>query len=374
MSLSNSYCPPRSIHISEEVKFQRQRIDPSNLKQQSLSLQPSQFNALTTLSSLSTKPIQRSVGLYFYRRGLKAGFHGSPTLLSFIRTDLISNWQQYLKNPVLQHPAWLSYPNIKSLELHPRLPICVGYWDGTTTAIAPNANMLQNDRIISDLLRLTDSPKAFNSTQTHLTTPKGSRSFSSILRIAITIHIRPIGEDDEDEENHSQLSVKPEVNDCPSPPSISSSSKKGTSSILSSASKTPVTVPLLSSDAIIIKSDNEDDSSSATSRSTTQEDTPPPSYLPSNNPPASPPLHIPHHTSNSQHNRPATPKSNFHPNSLLGRKRSLTLLSPQKITTRSTRELKRKQSDKIGESAILTLTEDLENSDRTIAKSIDKRD
>ena len=69
MSLSGAYCPPRSIHVSEEVKFQRQRIDPVVLKDQSQSLSRSPFNTLTTLTT-STKPIQRSVGLYFYRSGL----------------------------------------------------------------------------------------------------------------------------------------------------------------------------------------------------------------------------------------------------------------------------------------------------------------
>ena len=117
MSLSSSYKTPRSIHISEEVKFQRQRVDPS--KTPSDTLRSGKFNTLTTLSSISTKPIQRSVGLYFYRRGLKAGFHRSPTLLDFNRSQQIPDWQDYLKNLIFQHPAWLSYPNIKSYELHP---------------------------------------------------------------------------------------------------------------------------------------------------------------------------------------------------------------------------------------------------------------
>ena len=206
MTLSTSYRPPRSVHVSEEVKFQRQRVDP--VKEQPESLPSSKFNTLTTSSSSFMKPIQRSVGLYFYRRGLKAGFHGSPTLLNFTRSERIPNWQLYLKNLVLQHPVWLSYPNIKTMELHPRLPICVGFWDGTTTGIGPNANILQNSGLISDLLRLTDCPQVSNLTQTTLTPSKGSRSVSSILRMAITIHIRPIGDDSEDEENHSHLPLK----------------------------------------------------------------------------------------------------------------------------------------------------------------------
>ena len=94
------------------------------------------------------------------------------------------------------------------MELHSRLPICVGFWDGTTTGIAPNANVLPDSGLISDLLCLTDCPRVSNFTQTTLTSSKGSQSISSILRMTITIHIRPIGEDSEDEENHSQLLIK----------------------------------------------------------------------------------------------------------------------------------------------------------------------
>ena len=122
----------------------------------------------TTLNSSSIKPVQRSIGLFFYRRGLKAGFYRSPTLAEFIRTEQVPNWQQYLKNIVLQHSAWLSYPNIKSFELYPLLPICVGFWDGTTSGVAPNANPLQNSWVIGDLLRLTDNPKGLSLTQTQL--------------------------------------------------------------------------------------------------------------------------------------------------------------------------------------------------------------
>lgn len=155
------------------------------------------------LSNTSTKPIPRSVGLYFYRRGFKAGFHGSPTLLDFNRFQQIPDWQQYLKNLVLQHPACISYPNIKFYELHPRLPICAGYWDGTTTGIASNAN----------LLRLTDKPNCPHSVQTQLVTVKGSRSVSSILRMAITIHLQQIGDDSDDEDSNIQPSIKQEAID-----------------------------------------------------------------------------------------------------------------------------------------------------------------
>jgi len=102
-------------------------------------------------------------------------------LVEFIRTEQVSNWQQYLKNIVLQHPAWLAYPNIKAFELHPQLPICVGFWDGTTAGVAPNANPLQNTGLISDLLRLTDNPKGLNFTQTQLSNTKSGKITSLIL-------------------------------------------------------------------------------------------------------------------------------------------------------------------------------------------------
>lgn len=174
MSLPGSYQSSRTAQISEEVKFQRQRVISDD--QPKLSSR-GRFNALNLLSSPSTKPVQQSIGLFFYRRGLKAEFHESPTLVEFIRTEPVPNWQHYLKNIVLQHPAWLAYPNIKSFELHPRLPICVGFWDGTTTGVAPNANPLQDSGIISDLLRLTDNPKGPNSTQTTLSNSKSSKTF-----------------------------------------------------------------------------------------------------------------------------------------------------------------------------------------------------
>lgn len=201
MTLPNAFQPPRSIHISEEVKFHRQRVDPS--LQNSEPIHHGRFNTLATLSGNSTKPVQRSIGLYFYRRELKAGFHGSPTLVSFLHTERVPDWQQYLKNIVLQHPAWLSFPNIKSFELRPRLPICVGFWDGTTTGVAPNVNQLQSGGVIADLLRLTDNPKGHSGSQSQLPHLRGGRSTSSILRMAITIHIRPIGDESDEEDNNT---------------------------------------------------------------------------------------------------------------------------------------------------------------------------
>ena len=366
MSLSTSYRPPRSIHISEEVKFQKQRVDPA--KELSQSIPSSKFNTLTTSSSSLTKPTQRSVGLYFYHRGLKVGFHRSPTLVTFTRTERIPNWHQYLKNLVLQHPAWLSYPNIKTMELHPRLPICVSFWDGTTTGIAPNANVLPDSGLISDLLRLTDCPRVSNFTQTTLTSSKGSRSISSILRMAITIHIRPIGEDSKDEENHSQLLIKNESQKnlpLTSPLSTNEKALALTSTINISSTKQSS-----SSETIHTKSDTGNKSEMSTHSSTTQEDTPPPSYLRSHNTSTS--VSCTSYISiNFKPNRPTTPITNTNTPSIIGRKRSLTLLSPQKLSTRSSRDLKRKSSGKIGES-IQSLTQESENPNHITERYIEK--
>ena len=321
MLLSSSYNKPRSINISEEVKFQRQCVDPS--KTPSDTLCSGKFNTLTTLSSISTKPVQRSVGLYFSRRGLKASFHGSPTLLDFIRSQQIPDWQDYLKNLIFQHPAWLTYPNIKSYELHPRLPICVDYWDGTTTGIAPHANLLHNSSSIADLLHLTDNPKASNSIQTHFTTVKGSRSLSSILRMAPTIHIRPIGVDSDDENDNTQPSLKRELTYFPSTNLDSAMSVKPNlkERILSSKSHIPSAIQS-STASVVIPDSNCLNADSAASGSTTQEDTPPPSYLSSKVSHSTLISQRVNTTSYSESQHPTTPTTSNITHSTPGRKRS----------------------------------------------------
>ena len=341
MSLPGTFPLPRSSNISEEVKFQRQRILP--LEEQSKLPYRGKFNTLTTLSSPSTKPVQRSIGLFFYRRGLKAGFHGSPTLVEFIRTEQVPNWQQYLKNIVLQHPAWLSYPNIKSFELHPRLPICVGFWDGTTSGVAPNANPLQNSGIIGDLLHLTDNPKGSSLSQTQLSNIKSSRAIGPILRMAITVHIRPIGEDSDDEHNNIQLRIKQEDSSTPlDTQSLSPKQNKNlishrtTPQIITSISDLPL--PILSSQHLV-------NNTASPTGSTTQEDTPSPSYIPSSQPPASAHISSAPESTNRFPERPATPTSYRRTRSTFAKKRSLTLLSPEQISIRSPREVKRKSSN-----------------------------
>jgi len=73
--------------------------------------------------------------------------------------DRISDWQIYLQQEVLVHPAWRSYPKIKDLEINPHTAICVGYWEGGNTQ--PAANELLGSGSISDLLWVVKNPKTF---------------------------------------------------------------------------------------------------------------------------------------------------------------------------------------------------------------------
>ena len=275
-----------------------------------------------------------------------------------------------MKNLIFQHPAWLSYPNIKSYELHPRLPICVGYWDGTTTGIAPNANPLQNSGIIADLLRLTDNPKSPHLIQTHLTTVKSSRSPSSILRMAITIHIRPIGDDSDDSDNNTQPAIKREDTDSESPFTSSTPLVKLKQPISSLRSNIRSTSQSFAPSRKIPEPETTDNDTT-TSGSTTQEDTPPPSYLSSKHTSSTLTTSTFNTQSHSQldSERPTTPTTSVITRSASGRKRSLTLLSPQKITTRSTRELKRKPSSRTEESATSSeMSSRLESTGRMVEK------
>ena len=261
-----------------------------------------------------------------------------------------------MKNLVLQHPAWLAYPNIKSFELHPRLPICVGFWDGTTAGVAPNANQLQNSGLISDLLRLTDNPKGLHLTQTQLSNTKSTKTLGPISRMAITVHIRPIGDDSEDEDNNIQLRIKQEDNSSSTHALLSSTKERQRLAISQTEDSNNSSSVLDISDA----KEQSPDSTKSTqvtspTGSTTQEDTPPPLYLPSNPLSSSSKDFIRvHDTSLASSQRPSTPSSSLSTQPTLTRKRSLTLLSPEQISIRSTREPQRKSSSNNSFSATLS--------------------
>ncbi|RPA91875.1 hypothetical protein L873DRAFT_260235 [Choiromyces venosus 120613-1] len=78
-------------------------------------------------------------------------------IIQLLKSDRVDNWQEYLRAQVQDHPAWKSFPNIKSQEIDPHKPICVGYWEGGNSL--PNANELVGGGTIVDLLKLVDNPK-----------------------------------------------------------------------------------------------------------------------------------------------------------------------------------------------------------------------
>ena len=246
----------------------------------------------------------------------------------------------------MQHPAWLAYPNIQSFELDPRLPIYVGFWDGTTTGVAPNANPLHNSGIISDLLRLTDNPKRLNSIQTQLPNSKSSKTIGPILRMAITLHIRPIGDDSEDEDNNIQLRIMQEDNSSPSTPHSLPLKLLQSPSIQQPQFNTQTTIldrPILNPQSRDFNSNTQPLSPTG---STTEEDTSPQSYLPASHISSSSLSNTLSRLNSLPSERPPTPTTHLSPQSTLVRKRSSALRSPEQISIQTTRELRRKASSK----------------------------
>ena len=186
--------------------------------------------------------------------------------------------------------------------------------------------------------------------------------------MAITVHIRPIGEDSEDEETNIQLDIKQEDENnslhaaiSPLPPASkqqqSSSSSRSESVSKSSSHDTPISSqPSKSVESNVL----------SPTGSTTQEDTPPPSYIPVA------PISATSLTQNTSSSsfvsseRPATPTTHLHTRSALGRKRSLTLLSPENVSTRSTRELKRKPSNRIRDMVATSVIDKIDNTNHDI--------
>ena len=226
-------------------------------------------------------------------------------VIQLCKSDRIEDWQEYLQAQVQDHPTWRSFLHIRTQEIDPLKPICVGYWEGGNSL--PNANELIGSGTISDLLKLVDNSKSNNILSQHGGI-KARRPNESI-RIRYTVHIRNI--DDESEEDTSY--------DCSSSPPSRQKEQP------SRRQRVPKEVPKSEDSDIeeetssVVDSDQETEDISIVKRET--------NILPT--PPIRP----------SQTLRPVTPA---HP--ALGRKRSLTILSPECISTRTTRELKKTRS------------------------------
>ncbi|RPA99265.1 hypothetical protein L873DRAFT_1843607 [Choiromyces venosus 120613-1] len=108
--------------------------------------------------------------------------------MHFLRSELVPDWQHYLTNQVIQHPAWTTYPNIKQYIMDSDHPVCVGYWEGNSNT--SNANALVGGGTIADLLHLTENPKNLAGTQQPPS--RGSGQTTTTFHIAYTVFIRRI--------------------------------------------------------------------------------------------------------------------------------------------------------------------------------------
>ena len=187
--------------------------------------------------------------------------------------------------------------------------------------------------------------------------------------MAIIVHIRPIGEDCENEVNSTRLPIKQDSDRStslsPTPPR---KNKQPPSSRLSTKPRMPPFSQTTIQDPINLDDDN------TTSGSTTEENSPAPFDI---CPPALSntfSLNSLSTSSTSKVEQPSTPKFNINTRFMSTRKRSLTYLSPARITTRSTQDiknLKRPSTSQIDESAIISLLSDSDISDFKTEKPVD---
>ena len=225
-------------------------------------------------------------------------------IIQLCKSDRIENWQEYLQVQVCDHPAWRSFPQIRTQEIDPSKPICVGYWEGGNSL--PNANELIGSGTIADLLKLVDNPKS----NTMLSQHGGikARRPNESIRIGYTVHIRNIGDDSEDDTNENP--------DSSPPPQKEISSQRKQHLKASKLEESEIEEDIVSSE---VDSEFEDEIPSVKQEKNT-------SILPIRPTP-------------TQTLRPSTPA-----HSALGCKRSLTILSPERISTKTTRELKKTHS------------------------------
>ena len=311
----SSRLPIQSLSVSNEVNAQRQRITTSK--------QPDRgkFNILTTLGTQPVKPVARSLALFFFPKGNTRGaFHGVPTVLHFTKSEQVSDWQHYLSNQVLHHPAWTTYPNIKQYIIDQDYPICVGFWEGNSNT--PNANALIGSGTIADLLRLTENPKNSAGAQQLPQTSRGpGRQSPSTFRIAYTIFIRRIGVVYSDKEPENSVSLESNTIIKKDPIQSRLSGQR-----VRQSHRRRIQHPLPSS-----SEDSESDTVIQPIQHTSRvlPSTPPTTQVLDQSGCISTPS-----TSNNTSLTPVRTTS-------IARKRSLTMLSPEKITIRSTRQIKK---------------------------------
>ena len=316
----------RTSQTTAEIRSFRQRVDTSKEVPEVLN-RVGKFNTLNNSmlqGSRSTTLYPRQVSLFFMKKGYsKAVAHGSAKVIKFNKADVIANWQEYLVSEVLSHPAWKSFPNGQQYEIDPKRGVCVGFWEASGI---PNANMMEGSGSIANLLEMCENPRLQekNLTATTSGTGKGGRSSPVLsIRMAYTVHIRIIN--DSSSEDHLAGEESTEYDEL----EASTLSEREAYHLfqdqyLSEEKETLEVVPTISRKGkekqTLATIDHDQSISAITSRPITP--------LNSRSQPTNDSL-VPDPQSISTSAGPPL------------RKRSLTLLSPDKITTMSTRQTKK---------------------------------
>lgn len=191
----------------EEVRLHRQRAGNSNEQLEQLNMS-GKFNILSQSTGMPGKLFPKQLYLFFHKKGYKeASRHGSASLIHLDPKTAIPNWQSYLSDLVTSHVSWKSFPKIREYEINPKLPICVGFWEGGNTL--PNTNELVGQGTMADLLRLVQNPKIASLTaSTASGTGKGGKRSTESIKMAFTVHIRQQHEDS-DEDDQTQRDLQP---------------------------------------------------------------------------------------------------------------------------------------------------------------------
>jgi len=77
--------------------------------------------------------------------------HNSPKIIQQCKSDRVKDWQEYLQAQVRDNPALRSFPQIRTPEIDPLKPICVGYCEGGN--LLPNTNDLIGTGRIAESLK-----------------------------------------------------------------------------------------------------------------------------------------------------------------------------------------------------------------------------
>ena len=108
----------------------------------------------------------------------------SNMIISLIEL-LIGNNIYMMKLLLILHEGPIQ--KLKVFGINPDIPICVGYWEGGN--IQPAAKELLGTGMVADLLRLVKNPKIANTASKSVAVSKGGKSVSEPIKMVYTIYI-----------------------------------------------------------------------------------------------------------------------------------------------------------------------------------------